>query len=96
MILLLLGQCRIPQDTRLLGRPLQQAPKQVIDVPARHDDQQAGVFRQPRAEFVGEPRPGLIANQFRIRLGPPFKRVIDNTEIEGEPSDATFNGDIAK
>src|ERR1700732_1334423 len=72
------------------------APEQVIDMPARHDDEHRAIPGEARAEVVSEPRPRPVSDQLTVCLGPPLHRIVDDTEMQLHPVNSTINSDVAE
>jgi hypothetical protein len=65
-------------------------------VPARHDDQPAGVFGKPRAPVVSKPVPYLVTVALALSFGTTLDRVIYHTEVELHSVNRAVDRGVAK
>src|SRR5215471_574668 len=72
------------------------AARGIVEVPARHDEQQRATISETWHVVVGEPCPGLVAHDLGAGFGAALDRIIDATEIKPLASDRAHDSRVAE
>ena len=68
----------------------------IVDVPAGHHEEHAGMVAEAGEEIVGQPVPRLVADEFGVGLRSPLDRVVDDAEVEALAGDLPVHRGVAE
>src|SRR6516225_5925567 len=79
-----------------MGKLVDEAGHRVVDMPAGHDEKEAGIGAKAAKEIIGEPFPDGVALKLRVGFFAAFDRIVDDANVEAVAGNLPVHGGIAE